>query len=132
MQAADKCIMKEESSFKIIAFVEFKVYKKLWILLLIYSVPATLQKLLSVIETLQNFSNAFRNALWNMLKRMLLKPKIWHSKSQMRRSSKKVFLKMLQKITRKHLRQSLFRKVAGLRRRCFPVNFRKFSRTPFS
>ena len=113
------------------SFVEFKVYKKLWIILLIYSVPSTLQILLSVIETLQNFSNAFRNALWNKLKRMLLKPKIWRSKSHMRCSLEKVFLKILQRITRKHLRQSLFQKVAGLRRRCFPVNFRKFSRTPF-
>ena len=36
------------------------------------------------------------------------------------------------KFTGKHLCQSLFfNKVAGLRHRCFPVNFVKFPRTPF-
>ena len=46
-----------------------------------------------------------------------------------------------QKLTEKHLRQSLFNKVAGLSKapllkkrfwhRCFPVNFAKFLRAPF-
>ena len=45
---------------------------------------------------------------------------------------KKGVLRNFSKITRKHLRQSLFfNKVAGLRHRCFPVNFAKFLRTPF-
>ena len=64
-----------------------------------------------------------------------------------RYSVKKVFLKFLQKCIGKHLCQSLFfnkvaNKVAGLTpatlfkkrlwHRYFPVNFVKFSRTPFS
>ena len=41
-------------------------------------------------------------------------------------------LRNFTKFTRKHLCRSLFfNKVAGLRRRCFPVNFVKFLRTPF-
>ena len=44
---------------------------------------------------------------------------------------KNIFLRNFAKLTRKHLRQSLFfNKAAGLRR-CFPVNFVKFPRTPF-
>ena len=55
----------------------------------------------------------------------------------------KVVLRNFAKLTEKHLCQSLFfNKVAGLRpatllknrlwHRCFPVNFAKFQRTPFS
>ena len=41
-------------------------------------------------------------------------------------------LRNFTKFTGKHLCQSLFfNKVAGLRHRCFPVNFVKFPRTPF-
>ena len=56
-------------------------------------------------------------------------------------SVKKGVLKNFSKSTGKHLCQSLFNKVAGLRsatllkrrlwHRCFPVNFAKFLRTPF-
>ena len=45
---------------------------------------------------------------------------------------KKGAFKNFAKFTGKHLCQSLFfNKVAGLRHRCFPVNFAKFLRTPF-
>ena len=45
---------------------------------------------------------------------------------------KKRVLRNLAKLTGKHLCQSIFfNKVAGLRHRCFPVNFVKFLRTPF-
>ena len=69
------------------------------------------------------------------------------SRDMFRSSRPKVFckagvLKNFAKFTEKHLWQSLFfKKVAGLRpaallkkrlwHRCFPVNFRKFLRTPF-
>ena len=57
-------------------------------------------------------------------------------------SVRKGILRNFAKFTGKHLRQSLFfNKVAGLRpatllkkrlwRRCFPVNFAKFLKTPF-
>ena len=45
---------------------------------------------------------------------------------------KKGVLRNFTKLTGKHLCQSLiFNKAAGLRHRCFPVNFAKFLRTPF-
>ena len=47
-------------------------------------------------------------------------------------SVKKGVLRNSAKLTGEHLLQSLFlNKVAGLRHRCFSVNFAKFSRTPF-
>ena len=47
-------------------------------------------------------------------------------------SCKKVVLRNFIKFTGKHLCQSLFfDKVAGLRYRCFPVNFVKFLGTSF-
>ena len=54
-------------------------------------------------------------------------------------SVKKMFLEFTEKFTGKHLRQSLFKvsvKLLALLkkilwRRCFPVNFTKFLRTPF-
>ena len=66
---------------------------------------------------------------------------IWHVLSkgmaQSRSSCPGVFcqkgvLRNFAKFTEKHLCQSLFfNKVAGLRHRCFPVNFVKLLRTPF-
>ena len=67
----------------------------------------------------------------------------WNFRSSHQRCSmKKGVLRNFTKFTGKHLRQSLFfNEVAGLRpatllkkrlwRRCFPVNFAKFLRTPF-
>ena len=52
--------------------------------------------------------------------------------SRLRCSVSKGVLRNFAKFTGKHLCQSLcFNKVAGLRHRCFPVNFAKFLRTPF-
>ena len=68
---------------------------------------------------------------------------MYSTRSSHRRCSvKKGVLRNLTKFTGKHLHQSLFfNKVAGLRpptwlknrlwRRCFPVNFTNFVRTPF-
>ena len=54
------------------------------------------------------------------------------TRSHQRWSIKKVVLKNLAKLTGKHLCQSLFfNKVAGLRHRCFAVNFAIFLRTTF-
>ena len=56
---------------------------------------------------------------------------------RLRSSRQEVFyekgvLRNFTKLTGKHLCQSLFfNKVAGLRHRCFPVNFAKFLRTSF-
>ena len=52
--------------------------------------------------------------------------------SHQRCSVRKGVLRNFTNFTGKQLHQSLFfNKVAGLRHRCFPVNFMKFLRTPF-
>ena len=52
--------------------------------------------------------------------------------SHRRCSIEKVALKKFTKFIGKHLCQSLFfNKVAGLRHRCFPVDFANFLRTPY-
>ena len=54
------------------------------------------------------------------------------SEAAPRSSVRKGVLRNFEKFTGKHLCQSFFfNKVAGLRHRCFPVNFRKFLRTHF-
>ena len=80
------------------------------------------------------WSKDFRKAL-NALRKL--------SEAVVRRwSVKKVFVEISQKLTGKHLCQRFFfNKVAGLRpatllekslwRRCFPMNFAKFLKTPF-
>ena len=55
-----------------------------------------------------------------------------HSSSRPEEFCKKGVLGNFAKFTGKYLCQRLFfNKVAGLRHRCFPVNFAKFLRTPF-
>ena len=83
----------------------------------------------------KSFCELFRWSLFNSLKANV-------RSSHRRCSMKKGILKNLSKFTEKHLCQSLFfNKVAGLGpaillkrwlwHKCFPMNFVKFSRTPF-
>ena len=81
--------------------------------------------------------NIFHWCIWTMIQKQ-------SEEVANRRYVKKKLLKIFAKFTEKQLRQSLFfNKAAGMRpeacnfskkrlwRRCFPVNFAKFIRTPF-
>ena len=98
-------------------------------------------------KNIDKFKNTLRNRNWDDVKKLEDSNKAYKYFLDIRSSHRKCsvtrgVLRNFTKFTGKHLCQSLFfNKVAGLRpaillkkklwHRCFPVNFRKFLRTPF-
>ena len=109
--------MAREKVFKF-AIIRIQIPFKLQLRTMSDSCLLSSEASLSSSDSLDSFSNFDK-----------LKP---YRSSHLEVFCKKGVLRNFTKFTGKHLCQSLiFNKVAGLRHRCFPVNFAKFLRTPF-